>query len=234
MVNFQKNYELKTFFNEDDLVCPKELDEFKKYQFKNVDDSLIKKKESILKMIEEIKKKAEQYLESARKKAPLIEKEAFNKGFAQGEKSGLEIVERKTRSSVDSLYRLMEELGELKEKIFEDNKKELIELALSISEKIVHEEILLNKEVVKNIAEAAIRKAVDGTKLIIRVNPSDFDMLLKHKPKLQGGGEGINEIIIIKDEEIVQGGCVIETNFGKIDARVDRQHEVIRKKLTCK
>jgi|GEM_PF-1152968 len=235
-VTFKKGhpdpYKLKDLLDEDKLYPGKGEDKwFSKFEFTDIGGSLIQTKNDALHLLEEAEKKADRYLMEARKKIPMIEKEAYEKGFFQGEQSGLEIGERKIKAIADNFSQIVAELGKIKRKIYQDNEKEIIDMAIKISEKIVHQEISLNNEVIVSVAKAAISQAVDRENLIIKINPADFETVLKYKPKIMDSMDGINVILLKKDEGILRGGCVVETDFGDIDAQIDHQQEEVKNTL---
>ena len=41
----------------------------------------------------------------------------------------------------------------------------------------------------------------------------------------------VQQLHLVADEGIAQGGCVVETTVGRLDARLDRQLDAIEKAL---
>ena len=105
-------------------------------------------------------------------------------------------------------------------------------LALAIAEKIVSHEIKINKEVVLNVAKAALKKVVDTRKIKIRVASTDFQFLKDFKPELLDIQDKLENITLEEDSSITGGGCVIETNLGDVDARIEEQLKVVRESFS--
>ena len=88
-------------------------------------------------------------------------------------------------------------------------------------------EIATNKEVVINVVKEAIKKVVDHGKIIIKVNPSDLQLINNSDRQFLNFVDNIENITFEGDETISVGGCVIETDFGDIDARIEKQFQVV-------
>lgn len=166
-------------------------------------------------------------LEKARERAKSIEEEAYSKGFSEGEKKGLEEGRKKTVV----LEKLLEELSTYREKQYRDIEKELVDLVTVISKKIINQELTVNKEAVLNIVKAAIESAVGNEEIKIRINPEDYDNVSQHREEFIHSIDGLKNISFEADKSVLQGGCLIETIYGDIDARLDKQLETVAENL---
>lgn len=169
----------------------------------------------------------ERMLEEAKKKAETIEKEAYLKG----EKRGLEEGKKKLDITINGLEKLLDEIQSHKEKKYQEAEKELLDLVLLISKKIIQQEITLNKNIVLNIVKAAITSAAGNEEIKIRINSEDYDNVVKYKEEFIKYVDGLKNISFEADNSILQGGCLIETIYGDIDARLDKQLEAMKEKL---
>jgi len=169
----------------------------------------------------------ERMLEETKKKAETIEKEAHLKG----EKRGLEEGKKKLDMTINGLEKLLDEIQSHKEKKYQGAEKELLDLVLLISKKIIQQEITLNKNIVLNIVKAAITSAAGNEEIKIRINSEDYDNVVKYKEEFIKYVDGLKNISFEADNSILQGGCLIETIYGDIDARLDKQLEAMKEKL---
>ena len=67
--------------------------------------------------------------------------------------------------------------------------------------------------------------------MVIRIHPSDKAHAEAFSPELKNLFSEIKNITFEEHSGIEKGGCVIETNFGTIDARVDQLENQIEKIL---
>jgi flagellar assembly protein FliH len=166
------------------------------------------------------------------KKMNLAVQEAHEKGLMQGRKEGRELQKQETLKSVQSLGVLIRDFGELKKKILEGAEKDVLELALAVSQKVISIETTTNREVVQNVLRAAMKSIVDRENMKIRLHPQDFQYMMEIKPDFLRSLDGVKNIVFEEDAAIVRGGAIIESLFGEVDARLDHQFNQIRSSLT--
>lgn len=107
----------------------------------------------------------------------------------------------------------------------------MVELTVQITRKVIHRELQLDREVIKEIVTSTL-KSIEGEREVkIRLNPEDLELLENQKQELLSTNGGIREIDFVPDRSIELGGCIVETDFGGIDATVTSQLEEIETKL---
>ncbi len=174
-------------------------------------------------LIEEAKEKADRTIKDAEKRRSDIERDAYEKAFAQGEKAGMEMGKKKAEPVIDNFYRTIEELSALKAKIYQESENELVILASCIARSILHQELTTNQEVTIGIVKAALSNAIGIGGIRIRVSQYDIEFIRQCKPQILDSIEGLTNITLEEDGSILRGGCVVETDFGDIDARIESQ-----------
>jgi flagellar assembly protein FliH len=149
----------------------------------------------------------------------LAEKEGFEKGRAEGYELGTAEVQRLImRTQV-----IMERIQDKRDDIFSEAEQQLVDLVLLIARKVV--KIISDTQrdvVIENIKEALNKAKSRGT-VTIKVNLADLELatgrLQEFTKLLEGGGT----IQLLEDSSIDRGGCVVETDFGELDARIANQ-----------
>ena len=67
--------------------------------------------------------------------------------------------------------------------------------------------------------------------MIVRVNLSDLAITSQHKEDILRVAERVSSITIAEDTTVDVGGCIIETDFGEIDARIASQLREIEDRI---
>jgi flagellar assembly protein FliH len=168
-------------------------------------------------------KKGSEEKKEIEKKTELIERQAYEEGFCRGEKDGFNKVETKLAPVLKNFKQALCELEKLKKELCRKAEEETVELALAIAKKIVGHEVATNKEIISHVVKEALKKAEDQEKIRIRVNPTDMEMIRDPEFKHSEMFTHIHNITFEEDDSISAGGCVIETDFGNIDARIENQ-----------
>ena len=157
-----------------------------------------------------------------------LEREAYEKGFAQGQKDGLDLEKSKLEEMGKQYEALLTELKDLKVHIFHDSEGEMLRLIQLIVKKIIGEEIKTSDSIIRHSIKTAANFLTDKRKVRIIINPDDMEEVKKMLPdlaKLTKGGH----FQLTEDSSIGKGGCMLETGFGRVNATIDDQLDEIIK-----
>lgn len=113
-----------------------------------------------------------------------IEREAYEKAYASGEKAGYEMGEAKAQGLTDRLDALLTEVAKLRSQIVKEVEPQCVELAVSIARKILHRELTVKPEDIINMAKQGLMRLERSGKITIKINPLLYDFFMKHKPDL--------------------------------------------------
>lgn len=149
-----------------------------------------------------------------------LEREAYEKGFASGEKAGFDLGVKKAEVLFSGLSRILDELSDFKTSLYGPCEQEMVELSLAIARKVIQREVE-KKDSVLDCVRVAIKSVVAAGEIVIKVNPKDLEVLNNCKSEFaRFSGAGVKGLKIEADPEIDKGGCVIETNYGEVDASI--------------
>ena len=158
---------------------------------------------------------------------PDVEKLAYIQGFKKGEKEGIESGKKKMEPILNNFRRVLSELDRIKKESSLMAEKEAVDLSMAIARKIVCHEIATNKETVLSVVKEALKKVVDRDKILIKINSADIQYVKDHEIRFADFFENIENIEFEPDDTVPSGGCVIKTNSGDIDARLEKQLQAI-------
>lgn len=99
----------------------------------------------------------------------------------------------------------------------------VIRLCIAIAEKVIHRRLELNPEVGPEMVREALRLVTSGTHLRVRLNPHDKERMTEFTGDVSRSLGGLADVQLIAEEGIAPGGCLLETEHGQIDARLDTQ-----------
>ncbi len=151
----------------------------------------------------------------------------YAQGFTEGEKAGIDSERKNLKSVLDTLSQVVRDLDEIRNEIYRYSEKEVVSLAMGIATKIVRNEVTINKNVILNVLKQALKQLVDYDKIKIRVNPSDLQFIKTQNHQFSHLVDNMESIVFEEDKAILTGGCLIETNSGDIDARIEKQLEAV-------
>jgi flagellar biosynthesis/type III secretory pathway protein FliH len=160
-----------------------------------------------------------------------IEEQAFQKGFLEGQGVALESQHAEVADVVQSMIRAVAEIRSLRQEIYRSIEREVVELALSIARKVVCQEIKINPEVAGCVAREALSQVDVPGKIKIRLNPADLEFITSTQGQISALQQEMDNVTFEAEEGITRGGCLIETKLGDIDARIERQFQVVEDKF---
>lgn len=146
-----------------------------------------------------------------------LEREAYERGFAAGEKAGFEFGRQKAEVLFQGLGGILEEMTTFKERLYKPCEQEIVELSLAISKKVIQREAEVRKEVVLDCVRAGLKALVAAGEVLLRVNPKDLEVIHQYKSEFARYSDGVKGVSIEADENVSRGGCVIETTYGEVD-----------------
>jgi len=153
--------------------------------------------------------------------------EGLENGIRQGQKAGIERTAQKLDPVLASLRQALLQLKNLRHDTHQRIEKEVVELALAIARKVICREIEMDKEVVVCVAREALAQVEDPGKITIKLNPADLQFINETKYQLSEMIENIGNVTLESEGGIQSGGCVVETDLGEIDARIDHQLQAV-------
>lgn len=153
-----------------------------------------------------------------------IRQEAYNEGFATGEKEGFHSTQLKVRQEAEAalaarLASLEELMGHLLVPIAEQDsqiEKSLVELVGHIARQVIQRELVNDSSQIEKVLREALKLLPMGASNIrIFVNPQDFEQIKALREKHEETWK------IQEDDALQPGGCRIETEHSRIDATIE-------------
>jgi len=160
-----------------------------------------------------------------------LEQEAYEKGFAQGQKDGEELGRRQYETLANRLKEILKSLEEAVSEHVLTLEPQLFSLLKVMVEKLVLKEVSTSPEVIKTCLREALGHVVEQTQVKIHLHPDDVEFLEEVLGELREEFARIRDFEILSDPNLSRGGCLLETEFGLIDATLDRRWREIFAKL---
>jgi len=161
-----------------------------------------------------------------RERLAALEREAFTKGYAQGERAGLEAGGKRAEAMLRRVAQTIEELGGLRQTLIQETEREMVQLALTLARRVVHREVSLDPELAAALAHVALERLGTNTPATIRLNPEDYTVVTQ-----DGARWGGQTVTVVPDPSISRGGCLVESAFGSVDATIERQFDELSRAL---
>ncbi|MCU7281528.1 flagellar assembly protein FliH [Pseudomonas peradeniyensis] len=157
-----------------------------------------------------------------------IRQEAYNEGFATGEREGFHSTQLKVRQEAEvalaaKLASLEQVMSHLLEPIAEQDtqiEKALVQLVASMTRQVIGRELRSDSSQITHVLREALKLLPMGADNIrIHLNPQDFELAKALRERHEESWK------LLEDESLLPGGCRIETAHSRIDATMETRIE---------
>jgi flagellar assembly protein FliH len=174
--------------------------------------------------------RARALIEDAAARADTIAQDARRRGHDEGFHAGREAADAEMNDMLVTMRGLLEMARVERHKLIEEAEPELVRLAIGIAERVLHQQVALDRSVVVEMAKTAIGRLIERDSVTVRVNPADLERMREHRDELMALSD-IRNLRLLEDKRVDRGGVVVETDAGTIDARIGTQLDEARKIL---
>ncbi|BDB21158.1 flagellar assembly protein FliH [Pseudomonas sp. CYM-20-01] len=163
-----------------------------------------------------------------------IRQEAYNEGFAAGEKDGFRSTTLKVRQEAEealsvklaSLERLMSTLFDPIAEQDSQIEKAMVGLVQHIARQVIQRELVLDSSHIESVMREALKLLPLGVGNVrLYINPQDFEQVKALRERHEETWR------IVEDAALQPGGCRVETEHSRIDATVETRISQIMAKL---
>ncbi|EEF56716.1 flagellar assembly protein FliH [Borreliella burgdorferi] len=175
----------------------------------------------------EIERLAREYEEKLKTDLDIAIAKGREEGYSKGYESGFEDFDKVMRK----LHAIIASLIAERKGILESSSGQIVSLVMQIAIKVIKRITDSQKDIVLENVNEVLKRVKDKTQITIRVNLDDLDIVRHKKSDFISRFDIIENLEIIEDPNIGKGGCIIETNFGEIDARISSQLDKIEEKF---
>jgi flagellar assembly protein FliH len=189
--------------------------------------------------VEEIERQSEESRieQKVLERVALIQKQAFDEGYLLGKDEGYSAALEKRNIEIDrgllELNDVLQSIKSLKADLISNNEAHMMNLIYQIAEKLAYDHIEQKPEVILEVIRRAIHTAQAEEEVTVLVAPEQVEFLEAYKNSDNEKYEFLENIKLQPSDQIQPGGCIIETNYGAIDARITERFKKIWTELSA-
>lgn len=157
-------------------------------------------------LLEKVKQAGEEYRKQVVKECEEIKAHAEKEGFEAGYTAWAEMV------------RILEKEVKL---VREELQKSVMPVALRAAKKIVVSELSTHPEVIVDIIMSTLKTVAQHKRIVVYLNKKDYEHVEKEKNKIKAIFDELETFSLRERDDIEPGGCIIETEGGIINARLE-------------
>jgi flagellar biosynthesis/type III secretory pathway protein FliH len=143
-------------------------------------------------------------------------------GFQEGIQRGIE----EQRESILRLAQIAQRAHTDAREYARVLERQIVQLALAVAQKVIEREVEADPTIVLDVVQSAINEVQDATSVHVRVHPEDYGLIEPHWHSI--GRNSLGEpIILVADERVEPGGCLIETSIGHVDGQISTRFKQV-------
>ena len=160
----------------------------------------------------------------------------YREGFAKGEDEARQRTTIESRAELekieDSWIKALDDFADKRHHLLVEGKENVLKLAITIAERIIHRQISIDDGVVLSQVEHALKLVGRPTRATVLINPADGAMVRRALPTMSARFGASEHVVCEEDESIQRGGCkVVSSEGGEIDASIETQIQRIAQTL---
>jgi len=152
-------------------------------------------------------------------------------GYREGAIRAREEEQERARATIGLLRRMAEVLFEERERVWREQERQVVEMAVHIAEKVVHREVDIDPDTIVRLAREAIGRVTEREHLVLRIHPDDMAVIEGCVNDLHEEFRNLGQLQVEEDRHVSRGGCIVESRGGYIDATVEGQLHEVRREL---
>ncbi len=154
----------------------------------------------------------------AREESEKLKQEATANGYQSGWDKAMEDIKQQFEQAHQESNDLIEQARQERLDILGSCEGIMVRLSMNIAKKIVEKELALNPDIIIKLVQNIMEFMNSAEAVKVLVSPEDFENLVAEFAK-SDNADGQLEIVV--DQNASPGGCMVETNLGLVDARLE-------------
>ena len=187
---------------------------------RNFDAGNIKKaKEGVKELLKDALEKAKRQVTDIKSNA---KKEGYDSGYEEGFQKGEDAARVEFSPFLETVQGLVSDLTGFRKDMYDKLEREMVKMVVDLAKKVIHFEFSSRDDAVQEMIRLAVQSVLDRESMVIKINTADKGYAESFRPELHHLFSEIKNITFEAHSGVERGGCVVETNFGVVDARIDQ------------
>lgn len=154
-------------------------------------------------------------------------RQAYQLGLDEGREKAFVEYQNVIKEKLEHMESVLKTIENLKTDLVSFNETHILRLVFYMARRLMLDQIEERPEMILTVIQQAIAGSQSEEEFTVRVSHSDLAFIEGMKAKLGKEFEMVKHAKIEASDEIRDGGCVVETNYGDVDATVEQRLEKI-------
>lgn len=157
--------------------------------------------------------------------------ESYETGYQEGMEHAKNEIKEAYERKITEAEAVLRQAYQAKEQLVQEAEPFVVSLSFAVAEKIIQKQLSVEREIVLELARKTLSRKRESGTITLCVSPEQFAYVHAAREELSLAVDSQAELQIIPDSSVNDGGCVVRSALGSIDARIDTQLAEIKKAL---
>lgn len=149
--------------------------------------------------------------------------EAYQLGLDEGRTEAFQQTHREIVEKLETLEALLNNVAEMKKDLVGFNETHLVKLAYHMAKKLAMKELVEDPTTLVEVLKTAVARVQEEEDVVLRISEQQHEFISTLRTESKRELDFLKNVKIEADPTITPGGCVIQTNYGEIDARIEER-----------
>jgi flagellar assembly protein FliH len=158
-----------------------------------------------------------------------VQEKAYKEGYELGLVEGTEKSFQENKAALMDKLKIMEaqlkRMEDLKQHLLVDNEAALIKLVFLTAKKIAMRDLEEHREAVWELLKGVVSEIQADERVVVKLSTEDMYFIETLQDKSGERIESLQRVKFVADDTIKSGGCMIETEYGNVNATVEERVE---------
>lgn len=150
-------------------------------------------------------------------------KQAYNLGLLEGAEKAFVEKKQEFEMRLASFDEFLKETEHLKVHLLQECEVALMKIVYNLASRIAMREVGLEREPIMQLLNSIVLEVQSADSITIKLSPNDFNFIEELRKKNVKDCEKLERVKFLSQENISDGGCFVETNYGEIDASIEQR-----------
>ena len=156
-----------------------------------------------------------------------LQQHAFSQGWRKGIAEGRAQCQSKVDEQLKRAIHLANQIGRARVAALEEQDRDIVEVALAISKRILLKEVEVDKELIVRQVRQILGLLLNKHLVTLKVNPEDLLVLKPLHEALRAEFLDGEHLMIEGHADVQPGGCLVEQAGLQLDGRLEQQLDAV-------
>lgn len=148
-------------------------------------------------------------------------KEAYDLGVKEGREQGVKDAQEMIEDKIFQLEKEIEYILSLRTRLLEHNEAKILEMIFGFASRLAMKEIQKDDSYIIEVLKKLVHGIQEDLETVVKISTEDFQFIEQMNKEFTREVKLPKNAKLEAGEELKRGDCIVETNYGVVDASLD-------------